>query len=148
VLSSLTLYGGYGGNTFNVSSTPGVEFGGGIFLATGTGEDTVFVLDTSVPLWVDVQGGLDDVHVGGGGSRQGITADLSIGNRLGSSGVYLYDGADSVGRNVPLGDSAVTGLATRNIYSATGGPVLSSLAVYGGYGGNTFTVSGTPGLMP
>jgi acrosin len=134
-LSSLTVDGGTGGNTFTVSGTPAPTT-----LNTGTGNDTVTVQATSQPLTVNGNNGSDSVTIGTSGSAQNIDGAVSITNTKGATALTVDDSADSTRRTVALGITTLTGLAPASISFSN----LNSLTVDGGTGGNTFTISGTP----
>jgi hypothetical protein len=147
-VTGLTVYGGSGGNTLTITGTS--NFSGSTLLETGTGNDTVNVESTTGTLTVYNPGGQDQVYVGSNGSALG-------GNVQGIGGpVYVYgpggtilsidDSGDSTGRTATLYEGAISGLAPATIHWAptsgtTGG--VTGLNVYGGSGGNTFTVTGT-----
>jgi hypothetical protein len=152
-VSALSVYGGSGGNTFTVSyAVPSTT------LSTGTGNDTVNVEKTSGTFGVVNPGGQDSVYVGSngsalGGNVQGINGPVVV-SGPGGTILSVDDSGDSIARTATLSYSpifntfvgAITGLAPATIAwiptsSATGG--VNELAIYGGYGGNTFTVTGT-----
>jgi hypothetical protein len=156
-VTGLTVYGGSGGNTFKVTGTS--NFYNETLLSTGTGNDTVNVEATTGALYVQNPGGQDSVYVGSngsalGGNVQGINGAVTV---LGPGDTVLTvdDSGDSTGRTATLSNSpfafgsfigAVTGLAPAPIEwipagSTDGG--VTGLTVYGGSGGNTFTITGT-----
>jgi hypothetical protein len=144
----LTIYGGSGGNTFTVTSTS--NFFNWTFLSSGTGNDTVNVEGTNGLLLEDNPGGQDTVYVGSkgsslGGNLQGIQGNLTV-SANGATSLIVDDGGDTTGRTATMSGSRITGLAPATISwvptsSATHG--VTDLTVYGGSGGNTFTVTGT-----
>jgi acrosin len=136
-LSALVFNTGTGGNTITVTgtSTPTT-------VNSGSGNDTVLVQATSQPLTVNGQGGSDTVVLGNAGSVQSLSGRVTVGNLGGSTALTVDDSGDATGRTVTVGSSAVTGLLPGPGVAFTGSQ-LSSLVVYGGSGGNTFTVTGT-----
>src|SRR5262249_22296354 len=89
-LTSLTINGGYGGNTFVVQKPPA---GANTTLNAGNGVDTVYVVGTTGPLTVNTQeqdtAGFDSVWIGFG--QDGYTLDSIQGavtvNTIGRPGV-------------------------------------------------------------
>jgi hypothetical protein len=148
-VTDLTVKGGSGGNTFNVTNTS--TFLTSTTLNTGTGGDTVNVSGTTGALNVVNPAGQDSVFVGGngsalgGGNVQGITGAVSV-SGAGATDLVVDDGGDTTGRTATLSDGAITGLAPAAI-SWTPTVLLSGgvtrLRVFGGSGGNTFTVTST-----
>jgi hypothetical protein len=155
-VTGLTVYGGSGGNTVNVQGTS--NFNSNTILSTGTGNDTVNVEATTGVLEISNPGGQDFVYVGSNGSAlsgnvQGIHGEVLV-FADGATALTVDDGADTTGHTATLSNSPffgtflgqITGLAPAAIAwiptsSATGG--VTGLTVYGGSGGNTFTVTGT-----
>jgi hypothetical protein len=136
---SLGVYGGSGGDTFNVQRTANLYYG--TYLNTGTGNDTVNVYSTAGTLAVDNSGGLDNVSVGLG-TLATINGPVDV-SGAGATNLFLDDTNDTVARTVSMYDAAVVGLAPAGINwtptsSATGGVI--GLHVWGGSGGNTFNV--------
>ena len=141
-LSSLTVNGGTGGNTFTVANTPTGVAKPTTTLNSGTGADTVTVQATTGPLTVEGQNGLDTVTIGNAGSVQGIMAPVSVSNQKSFTALSVDDSADAVARMATITAAAITGLAPAAINYVEND--LSSLTVKGGTGGNTFTVMDTP----
>jgi hypothetical protein len=147
-VTGLNVYGGSGGNTFNVTGTS--NFYSNTSLSTGTGNDTVNVENTTGTLSVYNPGGQDSVYVGSNGSALGGTVQ-GIGGAVtvygpGGTNLTVDDSGDTTARTATLSDGSITGLAPAPIAwtptsSATGG--VTGLYVYGGSGGNTFNVTGT-----
>jgi hypothetical protein len=150
-VTGLLVYGGSGGNTFTVTNTSNFHDTTG--LSTGTGNDTVNVEATTGSLSVDNPGGQDSVYVGSngsalGGNVQGITGGMTV-YGAGATTLTVDDSGDTTGRTVTLANAPfgwITGLAPATINwiptsSASGG--VTGLNVYGGSGGNTFTVTNT-----
>ncbi|HWE39968.1 MAG TPA: hypothetical protein VG406_25680, partial [Isosphaeraceae bacterium] len=145
-LASLTLDGGSGGNTITVTGTP-------VLITTaihsGTGVDNIDVQATGAgsTLILDTQGGVsaDNVTLGGvaGIGAQSIQGTVDVGPTTGSIALTVDDSADTIARTVTLSDTALTGLDPATINLSTS---VSALMVEGGSGGNTFTVTGTPGI--
>jgi hypothetical protein len=155
-VTGLTVDAGSGGNTFTVQGTS--NFYHNTILSTGTGNDMVNVEATTGALAIANPGGQDSVYVGSngsslGGNVQGIHGVVLVGG-VGATALTVDDGGDTTGRAATLSNSpffggflgGVTGLAPASIAwvptsSASGG--VTGLAVYGGSGGNTFTVTNT-----
>jgi hypothetical protein len=138
-LSSLRVDGGTGGNTFNVSGTAS---GVTTTLNTGTGNDTVNVHATTGGLLVNGQDGADTANLGNAGSAQSIQGAVSINNAGSFTSVTVDDSADTTGRTVAVGVSAITGLTPATVnYSDTNHLVLD-----GGTGSNTFNIT-NPGSL-
>jgi hypothetical protein len=155
-VTGLNLYGGSGGNTFTVTGTSNFYTDTG--LSTGTGNDTVNVEATTGALGIDNPGGQDSVYVGSNGSAlagnvQGIHGGVT-GFGAGATALTVDDGGHTTGRTATLSNSpffgtflgAISGLAPAAIAwiptsGTTGG--VTGLNVYGGSGGNAFTVTGT-----
>jgi uncharacterized repeat protein (TIGR01451 family) len=155
-VTGLTVYGGSGGNTFTVTGTS--NFYGGTTLSTGTGYNTVNVEATTGLLDISNPGGQDQVYVGSNGSALGGTVQAINGEvavyGAGATVLIVDDGGDTTGRTATLSNAPyygsflgeITGLAPAPIAwiptsSASGG--VTGLLVYGGSGGNTFTVTNT-----
>jgi hypothetical protein len=139
-VTSLTIDGGTGGNTFSVQGTPGATT-----LNSGTGNDSVNVQGTANPLTVQGQAGSDTVVIGSlapalGGTLAGITGAVTVKNASGSTALTIDDSGDVAAKTATMTSSALTGLAPAVINYAN----LSALTVDGGSGGNTFTVASTP----
>jgi hypothetical protein len=144
-LYSLTIYGGYGNNTYTVTGAPGIR---GTTLNTGSGDDGA--TDT-----VNVQGlagaGLtidgsqsDVVNLGLNGSLAGITGPVTFDGFFPhfTPTVRVNDSADGASHpNVVLSGSSLTGLSPGAINFAHG---VYALTINGGSGNNTYTVTGTP----
>ena len=136
-LSSLTIKGGSGGNTFNVNGTPGT---GSTTLntGTGTGGNTVNVFATANALNINSQAS-DTINLGQNGSMSGITGAVTF---TGSpADVILNDQSDSSSVVSTLGVSG--GVATLIGFP---GPInytpslLHSLTINGGSGTDVLTL--------
>jgi hypothetical protein len=142
----IAVYGGSGGNTFNIENTS--KLYNGIYLSTGTGNDTANVYATQGTLYDDNPGGSDTTNLGLGntGNLNGfvwVTGE-------GATSLYISDSSDQIGRTVTMGDGSITGLGSGGISwtptsSLTGGVI--SVVVDGGSGGNTFNVNNTSNLF-
>jgi hypothetical protein len=152
-VSSLQVYGGSGGNAFTVTNTSNFS-NNNTYLSTGTGNDTVNVYATTGALNVDNPGGQDSVYLGSngsalGGNVQGINGPVNV-TGAGGTTLVVDDSSDTTGHMATLSDRAITGLAKATISwaptsSATGG--VTGLAVYGGAGGNSFTIANTSNFL-
>jgi Ca2+-binding RTX toxin-like protein len=108
----------------------------------GSGNNTVSVYNTNVPLSIQ-GGGADTVNLGNGyDGMQGITADVTVTNPPDYTTLNLYDSANWSSRTVSVTDSYVYGLAQGTVYYHQAD--LSALNIYGGAGGNAFSVYSTP----
>ncbi|MGA2497783.1 MAG: FG-GAP-like repeat-containing protein, partial [Tepidisphaeraceae bacterium] len=146
-ISSLTINGGSGGNTFVVNNTTAFA---PTTLNAGTGADSVNVLGTgNNTLNIHGQAGQDTVTLGGNSApplgMQGLNGTINVDNTLGFTSLVLDDALDTAGRTALLFNDGtngqITGLAPATVnYTNT---ALSGLTVHGGGGGNTFTVNGT-----
>jgi hypothetical protein len=142
---ALTINGGSGSNTYNVSGTACNT----VTLNTGNGHDAVNVGGASSYMFVvnDGTGGVD-VNVGGSshnlnnvygsiqvnGSVAGVD-DVVVDDRANPSDRTFYIGGDHNGWS-PLPGSDLTGYVGCN-------NLVSHLTVYGGFGAHTYDVSGT-----
>ncbi len=140
-LKSLTVYGGSGANTFTVASTP-YNWQVSTTLHSGAGYNLVSVQGTNGPLSV-VGGGYDDVvSVGSNGSVQGIQGAVTVTNPPSYTALTIDDSADAAAHSATLTNAGITGLAPATINYQQND--LAALTVYGGAGGNTFTLAGVP----
>jgi hypothetical protein len=114
-----------------------------IVVNTGAGTNYVYVNNEvqGVNLTIN-DGGNDYVSVGSQGSVQGVRGSVQINNPLHHTQLVINDSADPVARTVSLDSTGVNGLVPGNI--SFGPNDLSFLTIYGGSGGNTFFVHGTP----
>jgi len=151
-VTSLTVLGGSGGNTFTVQSTSSFA---PVTLSSGMGSDTVNVQSTSSFLTLINSGGQDTDTLGSlapslGGTLQNITGPVSVTNAAasGSTALILDDSADGTSRSVTITDLQVIGLAPVPVSYASGIGTVNSLAIYGGYGGNVFNVQSTSSVTP
>jgi hypothetical protein len=144
----LAVYGGSGGDLFNVHNTSNLYYD--TYLSTGSGSNTVDIYSTAGALVVGGAGFLS-VDVGLG-STAAINGYVDVYNSSSSGYSYLTvdDSSDKTGRTTNLYDGELTGLgASAPIYwspsaSATGG--VTVVDVFGGSGGNTFDVHDTSSL--
>ena len=144
-LASLTINAGSGGNTFIVNATSAFY---PTALNTGTGDDTVNVFATgSNSLDIHGQAGQDTVTLGADpmAGMQNLFGTINVDNVLGFTDLILDDTADTTGQTALLFNDGtngqVTGLSPATINYINDD--TSSLTVFGGSGGNTFTVDGT-----
>ena len=84
---------------------------------------------------------------------QGLSGTINVGNALGSTSLTLDDSENTASTSALLYNDGttgqVTGLSPATINYSNAG--IASLDVYGGSGGNTFTVDGTldnPSVIP
>ena len=144
-LGSLTVNAGSGGNTFNVNATSSFYV---TTLNTGAGDDTTNVFATgNFELDIHGQDGQDSVTLGADPvfGMQNLFGTINVDNALGFTDLTLDDSADTTGQTALLFNDGtngqVTGLSPATINYVNDD--TSSLTVFGGSGGNTFTVDGT-----
>ncbi|MFI5460191.1 MAG: beta strand repeat-containing protein, partial [Isosphaerales bacterium] len=144
-LSSLTVNGGSGGNTFIVNATSAFY---PTTLNTGLGDDTTNVFATGDnTLDIHGQGGQDAVTLGADpvAGMQNLFGTINVDNETGFTDLTLDDSADTTGQTALMFNDGTNGQVT-GLSPATINYVdddISSLTVDGGSGGNTFTVDGT-----
>ena len=144
-LGSLTVNAGSGGNTFTVNATSAFY---PTTLNTGTGDDTTNVFATGDnTLDIHGQAGQDTVTLGADPvvGMQNLFGTINVDNALGFTDLTLDDSADTTGQTALLFNDGTNGQVT-GLSPATINYVdddTSSLTVFGGSGGNTFTVDGT-----
>jgi hypothetical protein len=140
-LAGLNVYGGSGGNRFQVFDTPGNALAPRTVLNLGGALDTVGVGATTGPL--TIAGGPGPTVVLGTGNLQNIRGDVTILSPF--AAVTVDDGSDPDHRSPVLSALDITELAPARIsYPPTLLGPLGSLDVKGGSGGDTFKVTGTP----
>jgi hypothetical protein len=143
-LSSLTLQGGKGGNTWNVSDTPRVATS----LSGGTGNDVMNVMGTTGRLAIQGTGGTEsgtETVTIGNGSLLRIHGPVDIRNAQGWTDLIVDDSTDPTARNATLDSGGVRGLGGADLTfpapGARGG--VRSVKVLGGTGDDTFNVTNT-----
>jgi hypothetical protein len=144
-VSSVTVSGGSGGNTFIVENTASINSAPVTTLNSGIGKDFVTVHGTSGDLVVNGQDGSDLVDVGLNGSVQSIFGALTVTNAASFSTLVLDNSADTVNRVVNMsvadGFGSIMGLAPATIsYLAT---QVNQVQVLGGNGSNKYTINDT-----
>jgi acrosin len=148
-VSSLTILGGGGGNTFTIVSTGSQTLN----LSSGTGNDVVNVQAISGPLNLNGQAGSDMVTLGSlapaiGGVLNNLKGAIMISNPSGATALAIDDSGDATTRTATITKSSTAGLSPFAINYAN----LSSLTINGGSGGlNTYdvqsTAAGTPVIL-
>jgi acrosin len=146
-LSTLTLDGGSGGNTFTVGNTfISLFVAPTTTINSGAGNDTVNVQATTGPLVVNGVGGADTLNVGNNGSVQGIKGAVTVGSSGGVMTLNVDDHADPT-QNIQAtlgssnaGTGTITNLAPAIIQYGKG---VNAVNVSGGSGGSTFTIADT-----
>ncbi len=138
-LGSLSVNGGSGGNTFTVSGTPA---GLTTTLHSGVGADQVNIQGTSGPLDLNGDAGGDTVNIGStaptlGGTLDGLAGAVQIASTTGGIALNVDDSGDPIGRDITLGNSQITGIASVPIQTAN----VTAMTILGGTGNNTFTLS-------
>src|SRR5207302_1895006 len=121
---------------------------------TQTGTNAVAVRSTPRGVNVSIDGGSnsnDTVTVGKNGSLAGIASTVNVANNSGHTALVVDDSTDTVARTAAVTSDSVTGLSAGAIHytaaSATGTGV-TSVAINGGHGANTFNVLSTAALAP
>ena len=74
----------------------------GLYVTTGSAADTVNVLATTTPVYLNSRGGQDVVYVGDDHSVQRIAGKLTIDNQRSVTTLNVDDSSDTVGRKVTL----------------------------------------------
>jgi hypothetical protein len=163
-LSSLTIFGGSGGNTFDIVDTPATfngSFPGYTWISTGAGVDLVYVAGTTGNLYLDGESGHDYVYVGtdpnttypmpGNGTLANIKGFVNVFNPSGVTTLVVDDGGDTAGHTATLNGTSLTGLsAGGTIYwtptssSVSGG--VDELHIYGSAASSAYYVTDTPNL--
>ncbi len=154
-VASLRIYGGSGGNTWNIASDSPLALG--TYLTTGGGSgkaDTVNLKATSGALTIDGSNDDDTVTVGSlapalGGTLANIIGGVIIGNisGAGTTSLTLDDSGDTQARTATLSEGSLAGIAPGSIQwfddqaggASSGG--VTALKVLGGSGANTYTVA-------
>ncbi len=137
--ASVTINGGPGSTTFNVTDTPGLI---DTYLNSGTGVNTVNVLRTSNSLFINGQNGLDTVNIGTGGTLQTINGSIHVSNTSSRTALDINDASRTLPRTMTLTDINLT-IPSVGLISWVEND-LRSLLIKGGFGGNTFNVTDTP----
>ena len=141
-LKSLTILGGFGGNTFLVSDTPSSHQPGFVVLLKGgLGGDKFTVAATTSPLTIDGNGGANTVNLGSPdtGKLEALKGSVHAINTGGKTKLTVDDHGDATGRTVGVTETAVTGMPSAAITFTAAG--ISSLTVNGGTGADAFTVT-------
>ncbi len=154
-VAGLILYGGSGGNTWNIANVSPLDFGTTVH--TGSGNAKADVVNLKATLGgLTIDGGNDSVKVtigslapSLGGTLANIVGGVIIGNILGSgtTSLILDDSGDSQTRTATLGEGSLSGIAPGAIQwfdyhnggASSGG--VNSLQVLGGSGTNTYFVA-------
>jgi hypothetical protein len=137
-VEGLNVYGGSGGNAFNVTGTSSFYLYD--YLQTGTGNDAVSITATTGGLTVYNSSGTDSVVVGSlapattGGTLASINGFVNV-SGAGSTNLTVDDSGDTLARTVTLSNSAVTGLGNPALIQYAGG--VSSLTVNGSKAAST-----------
>jgi hypothetical protein len=128
-VSELHVYGGSGGNTFNVNNTSALV---NTYISTGTGDDFVNVRATKGPLFVTNPGG-NDTDVEGslapmtGGTLANILGPVNF-DENGTTAVLLDDSGGTTSRNYTFNQGVVTISGIAGTTSAAAGDTITVLA--------------------
>jgi hypothetical protein len=142
LLSSLTVHGGSGSNTYNVAATP-TSAGGTTTLDTGFGNDTVNVQAATEPLTVDL-GGPGTINVGSTSrTLDSIQGTLTLNHVFGPGTLNVNDDGSTAAQTYTLNGSSVTRTGAGLI---SYGSAVVSIVVNGGQGSNVYDVQGTENL--
>ena len=156
-VSSVNIYGGYGGNTWWVYNTVSNGDGASTYIQSGSygSSNTVNVLGTTGFLSVDGGSGFQAVYVGSngygfGGTLANINGVVDVYNTYNTYGyTYLYvdDSGDSTGRTMNMNFDSITdtGMPSTIEWTTYGSGYggVYYLQVRGGSGFNTFNVYST-----
>jgi hypothetical protein len=158
-VSSLTVLGGRGGNTFTVANTVlNSPVSASTTIKTGTGDDVVNIFRTGGPLNIDGQDGGDNVNLGLKNNAQAIKGQVTVDNVKGVTNLTINDQSDVDARIVNMSvklaganstsnttQASITGLTPAAIrYSPFAVGFLKINAGDGdGIAGNTFNIDGT-----
>ena len=113
----ITLKGGSGGDTFNVSSTNAGET---FSILGGAGNDAANVQGNSAQVNVDLAGGSNTATVANVHSMTGILANVDVKATGGTAALTLDAGSDELAGPVNITNAQVSGMATGNVtYDAT-----------------------------
>jgi acrosin len=160
-LQSLTIIGGYQGNTFNVLTTPNNPHAPVTTLKTGASSDRVAVAGTLGELQLDGAGGADTVTIGNlpvGGTAYwlyGIQGAVTVRNTQGTTNLTVQDGGDSTSRPSVNISTVVSGAETfgrltglsnyapisYRINDGSGKTDLAALTINAGSYGNTISIN-------
>jgi hypothetical protein len=139
LLSSLTVHGGSGSNTYNLAATP-TSAGGTTTLETGNGNDTVNVQATTQPLTVNLVGG-GTINVGSTArTLDSIQGTVTLNQFFGSGTLNVNDDGSTAAQTYTLDGGSMT---------RTGAGLISfpneffTIFVNGGQGTNVYDVQGT-----
>lgn len=110
---------------------------------SGDGNDTVYVLSTSIPTTVQSSWGRESVIVGDVGSVQGIRGALTVKNTPSYTNLTIDNNRDTGWRNTYITANSITGLAPAAINYV--GTDLGSFIIKGGKAfSSTYSIDGTP----
>jgi hypothetical protein len=140
-IQNVTIFGGSVGSKYQINGTPS---GTSTHLTTGDGADTMDLVASAGPLFIDNVFGIDSLTVGSlapalGGNLQGITGPLTISSSGGQVNLFLDDSADTTGRTVTISPTAIAGLSPGQI-QLTAGAVIPN-TILGGQGSDTFHIT-------
>ena len=139
-LSALTVDGGSGGNVFTVTNTRTTIT---TTLNTGTGADLTTIEATrDGTLDINGQDGHDGVFLTDSGSAQNFNGTINVGNAAGATALTVDDSADDTGQSLSMDDTQLSGSLVNTAFVNYAN--LSALNIFGGSGGNCFTVNSTP----
>jgi hypothetical protein len=140
ILNSLTIAAGSAGNYFQVDDTPSNSIGVATTIGnySGGGSDTIYVIDTTGPLYLDGGAGFNTVYVGLSGWTGGINGSVDAFNSSSSgyTSLYVDDHSDTISQDADLYDGELTGFGNPAPISWTAssspGGGVTSLTIYGG----------------
>jgi hypothetical protein len=152
-LRSLTLHGGSGNNTYNITNTPSSTFPGGVVTTVnaGGGDDIFYVLGTAAGATTTLNGGngYASFVVGGDGAGQlsSIAGRLRLDGQAGGGRVWVNDFGGDEGRTFTLNGSSLSWdtvtWGTVTVEAAN----VATFEVTGGQGDDTYRVQGTNGAF-
>ncbi len=118
-----------------------------VSVQTGTGTNVLNVQDTRVPLSLEGHSDSTSVNIGNAGRVQSIQGPVMITNPLHHIALTVDDSNDTMARTVAMSIASANGNGTIHVSGSADITYTSSdtrwVAVNGGSGGNTFTITET-----
>ncbi len=136
-ISTLTVLGGSGNNSYTVTGTPAAT---GMVLNPGAGVDIIAVQANTVPLTIDstAGSGADTITLGGAPNGLSLIQAAVTVNAAATDSLVISDQGFSGARTFTVTDTTVSWCGPTVTYAG-----LGSLTIQGGTGGTTFIVLAT-----